>query len=176
MYLWIGCKLPEIFQQEIRDRCLKFNEDIGLDTVAFLLPQHISLKISFETAQPDAVLDDLTEFLSSQRPFSVCLCSAEQAGKILWLPVAENETLRHLHDALDQRLERCFGVPRHEFDKAFLFHSTLFIDEDLQKVSAMYRKLLEYPVDRELPVDTFLLGTSETGKAGDYRIVREIRL
>ena len=48
MYIWIGCKLPAGFEREVRTFCLEQNRDIGLNTVAFTLPQHISLKISFE--------------------------------------------------------------------------------------------------------------------------------
>ena len=47
MYVWIGCKLPESFEREIRTLCLKENDNLQLDTAAFELPQHISLKISF---------------------------------------------------------------------------------------------------------------------------------
>ena len=71
MYIWIGCKLPEDFEQEIRTNCLRLNEKIGLSTVAFTLPQHISLKISFEAETHEAVLGDLTDYLSRQTPFSV---------------------------------------------------------------------------------------------------------
>ena len=48
MYIWIGCKLPEDFDAELRQCCLEANADIGADTVAFSLPQHISLKISVD--------------------------------------------------------------------------------------------------------------------------------
>ena len=176
MYLWIGCKLPEAFEQEIRTRCLALNEGLGLDTVAFLLPQHISLKISFQTDDPDAVLADLTAFLQDQEPFPVRIRNAEQAGNILWMPAVENATLRALHEQLDTRLQDRFGIPQHEFDKWFLFHSTLFIDPDEEKLARMHRLLSDYPIARELMIDTFLLGQSETGKNGTYRVVREIRL
>ena len=176
MYLWVGCKLPEAFEREIRQRCLALNEQVGLDTVAFELPQHISLKISFQTDRTDEVLDDLAAFLAEQRPFSVRILHAEQAGNILWMTVAENDRLQRLHAQLDERLKDRFGIPQHEFDKCFLFHSTLFMDADAEKIGRMERLLADYPISRELPVDTFLLGMSETGKPGTCHIVREIRL
>ena len=80
MYIWIGCKLPAEFEKEIRSYCLARNRNIGLNTDAFSLPQHISLKISFDTPDIDAVLAELTDFLSVQRPFSVRLGRAEQSG------------------------------------------------------------------------------------------------
>lgn len=176
MYIWIGCKLPEEFEKEIRAHCLALNEQIGLDPVAFLLPQHVSLKISFETDLAEEILEDLTQFAAEQRPFAVRIKGIEQAGNILWMPVAENDRLRQLHDALDARLEHSFGIPQHEFDKCFLFHSTLFMDGDKEKLAKMQAALADYPVARELVVDTFLLGQSETGKPGTCRVVREIKV
>ena len=174
MYIWIGCKLPENFETEIRSLCLKENEDLGLDTAAFTLPQHISLKISFESADFEAILEELSAFLASQRSFSVRIKEPEQNGNILWLPAEENETLRQLHDRLDSLLAERFGIPQHPFDKAFLFHSTLFIDSDRDKIAKMREALLSCPIARELTVSTFLLGLSESGKAGSYRVIRQI--
>ncbi len=176
MYIWIGCKLPEIFEQEIRSRCLTLNEEIGLNTAAFSLPQHISLKISFETNRQEAVLEDLTAWLSGQAPFSVRIQNPVQAGKILWMPVSENRQLDRLHRELDARMESRFGVPQHPFDKTFLFHSTLFVDENTEKIAKMGEMLADCSIERELMVDTFLLGVSETGKAGSYRVVRQIQV
>lgn len=176
MYLWVGCKLPEDFEQEVRSHCLLLNQQIGLDAVAFELPQHISLKISFQTDKPEDVLADLENFLALQKPFDVQIMAAEQERNILWLPVAENETLNHLHAELDARLESRFGIPQHEFDKCFKFHSTLFMDADIEKISQMCAMLKHYPFARKLTVDTFLLGISETGKPGTCRIVRHIKV
>lgn len=176
MHIWIGCKLPEEFETEIRSYCLEQNAQINLDTVAFLLPQHISLKISFQTDRTEEILEDLTQFLSTQIPFSVQIRGIERAGNILWMPIAENDSLQWLHQQLDARLEQRFQVPQHEFDRRFLFHSTLFIDPDGEKLARMAECLAAYPVARELQVDTFLLGLSETGKPGTYRVVRQIRL
>ena len=176
MYLWVGCKLPESFEQEIRIRCMNLNRQIGLDSVAFELPQHISLKISFQTDCPAEVLADLETYLAVQKPFSVDILTVEQFEHILWLTVAENETLILLHRELDTLLEQQFAIPQHAFDKCFQFHSTLFMDADTEKVAQMRAALAEYPFARKLPVDTFLLGLSETGKPGDYHIVRQIKV
>jgi 2'-5' RNA ligase len=176
MYIWIGCKLPEDFEQQLRRHCLQLNEAIGLDTTAFSLPQHISLKISFQTEAAPEVLAHLAAFLAEQKPFPVCVAPAEQAGNILWLPVEENTQLQWLHRQLDQRLEQYFQIPQHTFDKAFLFHSTLFMDENHQKLAEMKQLLSSFPLHRELQVDTFLLGVSDSGKPGTYRVVREIQV
>ena len=176
MYLWVGCKLPEDFEREVRTHCLNLNKSIGLDTAAFELPQHISLKISFQTECPEAVLEDMEVFLSAQKLFAVQILDIEQNGHILWLTVAENETLNRLHRELDQHLERHFNIPQHEFDKCFKFHSTLFMDMDTEKAGQMRDALADYPFARKLLVDTFLLGVSENGRPGTYRIIRQIKV
>ncbi len=174
MFIWIGCKLPEDFAHALRQYCLEKNEDIGLDTVAFELPQHISLKISFRTEAPQAVLDCLRAFASRQKPFSVGLSQPEEVSGVLWLPVEENETLRRLHQELDALLEEKFGIPQHPFDKIFAFHSTLFLDKDQEKLGAMARKLESMELPEHLLVDTFLLGMSPDGKPGTCQIVDSI--
>lgn len=176
MFLWIGCKLPADYESEIRHLCLQKNEALGLDTVAFSLPQHISLKISFDSPCTEQITEYLKVFFSHYAPFSVRICGTERIGKILWLTVEENAILQQLHARLDQQLEAFFGIAQHPFDKAFAFHSTLFMGEDQEKVEQMEKALAAYPFARELMVDTVLLGTSETGNAGSYQVIREIKL
>lgn len=176
MYVWIGCKLPEDFEKEIRSRCLALNEQIGLNTDPFTLPQHISLKISFEAGQQlDAVLDWLYSVLQQENKFYVNLYPAEIMGSILWLPVADNPRLQELHQMLDRELESRFGIPQHPFDKCFRFHSTLFMDPDEEKLRQMHDQLKDLSFDRPLEVDTFLLGISPDGTGGSYHVIREVK-
>jgi 2'-5' RNA ligase len=176
MYIWIGCKLPQSFEESIRRRALEANRHIQADTVAFLLPQHISLKISFETPQPAEVLDFLTRLLESEKKFYVNLSPIEQMGNILWNPARENETLNRLHQTLDQQLLQHFHIEQHPFDREFRFHSTLFIDEDTGKISQLYQLLKDTPLPEALAVDTFLLGISPDGSAGSYKVARMIKI
>lgn len=176
MYIWIGCKLPEEFEQEIRSVCLEKNQELGLDPVAFSLPQHISLKISFETERVEEILEDLPRFFAGQPPFAVRICEVEQNGNILWMTVGENEILRHLHEKLDGYLRERFGVGQHLFDTCFQFHSTLFIDPDREKIAEMRVALAHLDLPRELMVESILIGTSVSGKAGTYSVVRRIDL
>jgi hypothetical protein len=50
------------------------------------------------------------------------------------------------------------------------------MDADSKKVSQMRTALENYSFRRALKVDTFLLGESETGSAGTYRVVRQIKV
>lgn len=176
MYLWVGCKLPETFEGAIREYCLAQNETIGLNTAPFELPQHISLKISFDAGtQYPQVIEWIEHALKARNQFYVNLLSPEQMGNILWLPVAENPILHQLHQLLDEELEQRFQIAQHPFDKDFLFHSTLFIDDDLRKISEMAAKVASLSFPDPLLIDTFLIGLSTDGKT-DIRIAREIPL
>ena len=176
MYIWIGCRLPYQFEEEIRAVCIDKNKTIGLDAVAFSLPQHISLKISFETEKAEAILEELERLLSTWDAFAVRINGIEEFGNILWMAVGENETLSRLHETLDEHLQRHFAILRHQFDTCFKFHSTLFIDPDRKKLTQMREALSMVSFPKDLEVDSILLGTSETGQPGSYRVVREILL
>lgn len=175
MYIWIGCKMPQFYETEIRRHCLALNEKINLDTTAFSLPQHISLKISFPA--PDGSEDEiaayLEELLMGIGSFSVELLPPEQAGNILWLPVGENPMLEQLHKMLDTQLQERFGIQQHPFDKCFKFHSTLFMDE-AEQLSRMLRLMEDDLFRRILKVTTFLIGVSPDGSPGSYQVVREV--
>lgn len=70
MYIWTGCKLPAGFEQQIRKRCAEVNQGIGLDTSGFTLPQHISLKISFDAGErTEDILDAIEGLLRRENPF-----------------------------------------------------------------------------------------------------------
>ena len=176
MYIWIGCKLPEEFEQEIRSICLAKNQEIGLDPVAFSLPQHISLKISFETERHEEILEELPHFFEGQRPFGVEIREIQQNGNILWMTVGENAVLQQLHEKLDGHLMERLGIGQHLFDTCFQFHSTLFIDPDREKIGKMGESLTDVDLPRELMVERILIGTSASGKAGTYSVVRRIDL
>ena len=176
MYIWIGCKLPEEFEQEIRSVCLEKNQELGLDPVAFSLPQHISLKISFETERVKEILEDLPRFFAAQPSFAVQICEVQQNGNILWMTVGVNEILRQLHEKLDGYLMERFDIRQHLFDTCFQFHSTLFIDPDREKIAEMRVALAHLDLPREMMVERVLIGTSVSGKAGTYSVVRRIDL
>ena len=176
MYIWIGCKLPEEFETYIRAVCVPMSEKLGLDISGFSLPQHISLKISFEAGeQADEILAFLKERLSRERKFYVNPRTPKRQGNILWIPFRPNPPLQHLHNMLDRELKTRFGIPQHEFDKAFFFHSTLCLgpEDRLAEAEALLRDL---PLPTSLAIDTILLGVSENKTFDTCRIVGEINL
>ena len=176
MFVWIGCALPQTFAAPLRSRCLALNEALGLDVSGFTLPQHISLKISFDAGDryPE-ILDAVEALLRRETPFAVSPQKIQQQGGILWLSFRESGTLQALHELLDQQLRTRFGIGQHPFDRDFRFHSTLFLGAP-ERVALAADALGEYPLPTQLPIDTFLLGLSESGKSGTYRVVRTVEV
>lgn len=176
MYIWTGCKLPEDFEYALRQRCLQSNEIPGLDASGFSLPQHISLKQSFDTnADIGPIMDAIEALLRQERPFYVNPSVIEQQYHCLWVSFEENEVLSRLHSRLDTLLSDRFGIPQHLYDRYFQFHSTLFLGEP-ENLQQMRVILSDFQLPQQLKVDTFLLGVSETGKSGSYRVVRTVKV
>lgn len=176
MYIWIGCLLPKEFENDVRARCTPIAQEFGLDSSGFSLPQHISLKISFDVGEHyEDVLDFLQSLLLSEPQFYVNPKQVERQGNILWIPFRESGQLQHLHNMLDKQLKLRYGIAQHLFDKAFRFHSTLLTGPEAM-LSEAAERLQDLPVPSQLKIDTIALGISETGKSGDYRVVRELHL
>ncbi len=176
MFIWIGCELPKELELDLRDACLEASHGLDLDFSGFSLPQHISLKISFQAGGAyEPVLDFIEALLRKERRFSVSCGDLEQAGSIFWLAFRESGTLRRLHNILDRDLKRGFGIGQHLFDKAFKFHSTLAVGDPGQ-IKCLHQRLTGLELPDDLEIRAFLLGISETGKSGTFRVVRRIEL
>ena len=174
MYIWIGCKLPEEFERRVRKLVTEHGEDLALDFSCFSLPQHISLKISFEAGDHwEKILDSVERILRLEEDIRAVPAGIEQQGNILWVAFRENGQLRRLHNLLDRELRKDFGIPQHLFDKAFRFHSTLCFGRQ-EDLLVLQQRLQGLSLPEELESEAFLLGISETGKSGTYRVVRQI--
>jgi 2'-5' RNA ligase len=135
MYVCFALLLPYDIQNEIRKIILQMGLKYSLDLVTSLLPQHISLKISFKVSEIerieeyfDALAKDIKRFTVS---FSkVDLLEFEKDGKkqgLLWLDVEENKILKELHKKLNEELKEKFDIGLACFDgDVYHFHSTLF--------------------------------------------------
>lgn len=174
MYIWIACDVSKSLHQ-IRDLCNEKNKEFGLCEVAFSLPQHISLKISFDV--PDSVatcvIDDVSEYLSMEHAFYLDAPRPEIFGSILWLKFEDSEILSRLHRKLDSLLLDKYTVAQHEFDKRFAFHSTLFIDGE-KNLLPMYEYVSGLEIPLKVEVSSFIIGTSESGNAGTYSVIKTI--
>ena len=174
MLIWVGCDIHPKFT-EFREKVKELNADVGASETAFNFPQHISLKITFDMDEDIAkhCIKDIIELLKEAKPFTAKISGLELHDGIIWLRVEENEQFKFLHEELDQ-IAISYAVKQHEFDKSFIFHSTVIMDEDREKLAALYEKLKNIPYPEELKINTFLVGHSHDKI--EYKVDRRIKV
>ena len=176
MYVWTALYIEDELE-ELRDRAIGIGEDLGVKCPLTILPLHISLKISFEIE--DSCLDEcvklLCDYFSSLGPFSVETEGYEHAHGVIWIRIRENERLSDIHRHLDEMMLEHFGAKPHEFDLSFIYHATLFFDED-SKLDSAFEKIRTIPFPTKIHARDFLIGTSDSGKPGSYSVYRHSHL
>ena len=152
MYIWIACDLSDSLGK-VREECLALNKSVGANEVAFSLPQHISLKISFSVDDSllENAISDIRGYFEATESFSIAGPVLERAGNIVWLRFGEESTLVKMHADFDEMMLTKYGVTQHEFDKSFAFHSTLFIDENKEKLELIYDKISDISLPTSMP-------------------------
>lgn len=176
MFYWVAIDLEQELQ-ELRQAQLTVAEEVGLlGSCALTLPLHVSLKISFpiEEEQKDDVDKALTAYFKRQKPITIVPDAIVKDGSILWIKMEKNEELLRLHDELDQMLGKDFGIPQHSFDKCFLFHATLFMDDGQSKIDAAFERMKGVPLPKSIRANRFILGSSPTGEAGTFSVDKRI--
>lgn len=177
MYIWIGIDVDD--QLTDMKSAAKTTEDrIGFTHSNFTLPLHISLKISFPVPEDQvaSVFRDLTEVFASIPSLSIPVKGIELDEVIVWIRMEENPILNALHDQLNALMLEKYNVPLHAYDQDYKFHTTLFMDDDQQKVRQAFDAIRNVAVPAELIARCFVIGTSAKGRLGSYRVVKEIRV
>ena len=160
MFVWIGCDISPKFV-EYREKVKECNAEINASEASFSFPQHISLKITFEMEDEIAkhCIKDIVELLKSAKPFDAKAEKIELQNGIIWIRMEENEHFKFLHDELDQ-IVISYAVKQHEFDKQYIFHSTVIMDENQEKLEKLFEKIKDIPYPKEFKINTFIVGHS----------------
>lgn len=176
MYIWIGVLLPDDFSQSLKEELKVINKNIGLNEDAINFPQHISLKIVFETQQFSLVLKRINDIFATYHPFIVSTKRVEMNGPIIWIRMKDNSILEEIHKKLDFILKYEFNIFPQEYDTRFIFHSTLFIDQKEEE----RKKMMDVIKDKYQSVPLYLyriaIGIAEGNNPIDIKIVKIINL
>ena len=173
MFLGIDCKDA---LKELKNKCLNYNGDLNISLDAFLLPDHVSLKISFEVdSNYDKIKEEITSYFKSIKPFYIKFKTIEKLENIIWIKCKKTKKLLKVHSDLDNLLESKFNILKNELDNHVIFHSTIFVDKDNEKLDRMYNLIKTFKVRKKLLVDTFLIGSSTQGVIGTYKIDEVIK-
>ncbi|MBR6086171.1 MAG: 2'-5' RNA ligase family protein [Spirochaetales bacterium] len=176
MYVWTALYIEDELE-EVRDRAIGIGEDLKVKCPLTILPLHISLKISFqiEDSRLDECVGVLCDYFSTLGPFSVEVEGYEHSPGVVWVRMKENARLAEIHARLDELMMTRFGAKPHEFDLSFIYHATLFFDED-SKLEPAFQAIKTVPLPGRIHARDFLVGTSETGKPGTYSVYRHSHL
>lgn len=175
MFVWIGIDVDNQLE-EVKAFTRRAEESIGFDHSNFTLPFHISLKTSFEVDSDvyPHVIDTILDYFEQIEPFDVDVSGIEYHDTIVWIRMSESLTVNRIHDDLDRIMLERFGVPRHEYDLDYMFHTTLFMDENKQKISKAYERVKDASIPSRLHARKLLIGASETGALGTYKVTHVI--
>lgn len=177
MYIWLAIDVNEQLNS-LRKNTTKVTEKLNSLNGALTLPFHISLRISFpvDGAISGAVIDRIHQYYLTLSPFVIAVQGIEKNGNVVWIKMAENDVLKKIHTDLVDILLKEYGVQPHAFDSSFIFHATLFMDKNVSKVDEAYSLLRQENLPAKLIADKLVIGCSETGRPGEYRVVKEFEL
>ena len=174
MYIWIGINVNDQLLP-VGKKAKQIENEIGFPNSNFTLPLHVSLKISFpiEDALFDGVIRTIEEYYSTLSPFVLAVRGIEDENTIVWIRMERNEQIDRIHDDLNRILLEKYGVPLHEYDTDYQFHTTLFMDGDTDKINAAYAQIKDVSLPKTLTVNRLLIGCSPSGALGTYKVYRE---
>ena len=177
MFIWVGINVEEQLK-EVRSAVDGVFEKIDISNVTCQLPLHISLKISFniENSLFDSVLNDIIYVYNAQKPFEIMVKGVEKHENIEWIRMYSNDRLEALATKLNMMLLDKYAVPLHEYDLDFIFHTTLFMDDDAEKINIAHYLLGDLELPKTLTANTFVIGTSETGENGTYMVYKTVKV
>ena len=177
MFVWVGINIEEQLKETRRAVDGVF-EKIDISNVTCQLPLHISLKISFniENELFESVLNDIVSIYKEQKPFEIEIKGIEKHENIMWVRMYSNAEVEALATKLNLMLKEKYGIPLHEYDLDFIFHTTLFMDNDVEKINTAHTLLGDLDLPKNLIANTFVIGTSETGKNGTYRVYKTVEV
>ena len=179
MYLWIGLGLDKENEEFIREYCKKVNMRFKVNEQSFTLPQHISLKTSFDTDKYHNIIDDFKNMFKNNKKMNLKVYDVEMVPGVIWLNITEIPELREYHNLILNHLKEKYNIEKIGFDgENFKFHSTLFQDVDnKEKVSELYNNIdKNFLINNELKINIIYFGISEIGKVSTYKVIDFIEL
>ena len=177
MYIWVGVEVESQIV-EIKKSAFEIEKKIGFENSNFTLPMHISLKISFpvDDSVANDVIYDIEQLYYGITPFEIDVDRIECYENISWIRYKQNDKINEIHDRLNEMLFEKYGVGLHEYDCDYKFHTTLFMENNEEKIRSAYEMIKNACLPKMIFVNKLLVGVSESGKLGSYRVIKEINI
>lgn len=175
MYIWIGINVDEQLTI-IKEKAFTIEKTLGFKNSNFTLPLHISLKISFEVDDSVYlnVIETIAEYYQTLNAFEIAVKGIEKDEVIVWIRMHSNENINKIHDDLNEILKNKFSVGIHEYDLDYKFHTTLFMDNDKEKIDKAYDLIRNEVIPSILSANKFVIGTSESGSLGTFSVCKTV--
>ncbi|MBO4278466.1 MAG: hypothetical protein J5891_01495 [Spirochaetales bacterium] len=176
MFFWTALYIEDNLE-EVRDQAIRIGEQTGAKCPLVFLPLHVSLKISFniDASHSEECMALLKGYFSKIGPFNLDVIGYEHVNGVIWIRFAESPRLAEIHSRLDEMIEQTFGVAPNELDLKFIYHCTLFMDDDDKLIPAM-EEITKVPLPSKILAREFLIGASEDGLPGTYSVMSHSRL
>lgn len=173
MYIWIGID-TESQLAAIKHEVLKIENNLNLTHST--LPLHISLKMSFKAndSAREAIINDLLNYSNTLNSFDIETNGIDYEKIICWILMKRNNNLDAIHDYLNDFLKQKYDIPLHEYDQDYKYHTTLFMNEDKNKIFTAYKKIAEISIPAKIKANTILIGESPNGAIGTYRVTHTL--
>jgi hypothetical protein len=177
MFIWTGINVEKELSalKELKE---KIERNLGITDTVVNLPLHVSLRISSSVSDEiyPSLENALIDFLRTVKLPPLEPTGFEREGGIVWLCYKESEKIKEIHDSLCALMEERFSIPRHPFDFEFKYHTTLFTAISEDKLAAAYDLVKDAPIPDVITSDRILIGNSESGKAGEYKVIHDIEI
>ncbi len=172
MFLWCAVDIDDQMTA-LKEGVRKVSSELGIDNIALLLPFHVSLRISFEIPddKEEAVKTAMNEYFSTLRRFSFEPLCIERLGNVVWIRMKDNPRLTRIHEDLCDMLKKRFDVPLMDFDRSFIFHSTLAWTLKEEEADRIFQRLVDARIPSTFRAKNFVVGRAFTGKPGDFTVV-----
>ena len=151
MFFCIAALLEDDIQNEIRRHVNKINRENNVSVKASLLPQHISLKISFNTDRIEKLEQYFDNIEIENEIFiesnGIELLEQPENGNnsgLIWININENKELRNLHNKLNNDLPKILDISNSWIDgDYFRFHSTIIMgNRNYEEYQIIYKSFL----------------------------------
>ena len=172
VFLWTAIDLSDD-ATEITERVRAVCEELGVQNPALSLPMHISLKISdrIPTKSLPRAVEKIADMLSKATPTELIPECIERRDGVVWIRHRDSEWLCELHRKIVDFYLSQYGVMPHGLDGEFIFHTTLFVGE-ADEARRVYEALKDEPLPERFAPGGYLMGVSESGLAGEYRVIK----
>ncbi len=149
MFICVAALLDDAAQNHIRAKTMRLMEQYRLPATAALLPQHVSLKMTFACRNPEPLVAYFDALADAASAAEIALdkieaIPIEDQGKpsgLIWYSVVDDGRLRALHKRLNDDLPTLLGIQNSPIDgDAFRFHTTMIYGslrfEEYHKIAA----------------------------------------